>query len=143
MAVILFVNLGYAHEQFPAFLKACDDVRAGVDSPEVRWFCWSETGQDQMDVAGTAFLERRAWQLALERTRSEIFLGQVGRRTGRLSPAAVQLRGPRLAGGDPPHYRFLAKTGIDGMVIDAVNWYVDCNWEITRYSMTDLINRSR
>ena len=49
MAVVMFINLGYGHEQFPAFLKACDDVRAGVDSPEARMFCWSETGQERMD----------------------------------------------------------------------------------------------
>jgi hypothetical protein len=30
-------------------------------------------------------------------------------------------------------------TGIDGMVIDAVNWYTGCNWEICRRSMTGLI----
>ena len=28
------------------------------------------------------------------------------------------------------------------MVIDAVNWYVDCNWEINRYAMTDLLNQA-
>ncbi len=49
MAVVLFVNLGYGHEQLPAFLKACEDMRAGVDSPETRLFLWSDTGQDQMD----------------------------------------------------------------------------------------------
>ncbi|MBE0696680.1 MAG: hypothetical protein IH586_07135, partial [Anaerolineaceae bacterium] len=49
MAIILFTNLGYGHEQFPAFLKACDDVHAKVDSPETHMFLWSDTGQDRMD----------------------------------------------------------------------------------------------
>jgi hypothetical protein len=49
MAVVIFINLGYAHEQYPAFLKACDDVRTGVDSAEARMFVWSDTGADAMD----------------------------------------------------------------------------------------------
>jgi glycosidase len=35
---------------------------------------------------------------------------------------------------------FWFRTGIDGVVIDAVNWYSYCNWAIVRSSMTDVIN---
>jgi hypothetical protein len=35
--------------------------------------------------------------------------------------------------------RFWMDTGIDGMVIDAVNWYVGCTWELNRRRMTDVI----
>jgi glycosidase len=31
------------------------------------------------------------------------------------------------------------ETGVDGWVIDAVNWYVGCNWEVNRKYMTDVI----
>ena len=31
-------------------------------------------------------------------------------------------------------------TGVDGMMIDAVNWYVGCDWAKTRKRMTDVIN---
>jgi hypothetical protein len=31
------------------------------------------------------------------------------------------------------------ETGIDGWVIDAVNWYVGCDWEVNRRYMTDVI----
>jgi len=30
-------------------------------------------------------------------------------------------------------------TGLDGMVLDAVNWYVGCTWEDVRRRMTDVI----
>jgi len=30
-------------------------------------------------------------------------------------------------------------TGIDGMVIDAVNWYIGCTWEMSRRRMTGVI----
>ena len=36
--------------------------------------------------------------------------------------------------------RFWMDTGVDGMMIDAVNWYVGCDWAKTRKRMTDVIN---
>jgi glycosidase len=143
MAVILFVNLGYAHEKFPAFLKACDDVRAGVDSPEVRWFCWSESGQDTMDKTLAPHFLNDAhgnWRWS-ERAQKYFWVKWEGEQGG--------FHLPQFNFGDPGWQvetrriiDFWLKTGIDGMVIDAVNWYVDCNWEITRYSMTDLLNQA-
>jgi glycosidase len=35
--------------------------------------------------------------------------------------------------------RFWMDTGIDGMIIDAVNWYVDHTWALGRRRMTDVI----
>jgi glycosidase len=35
--------------------------------------------------------------------------------------------------------RYWMDTGIDGMVIDAVNWYVGCTWELNRRRMTDVL----
>jgi glycosidase len=143
MAVILFVNFGYAHEQFPTFLKACDDVRAGVDSPEVRMFCWSETGQDQMDRSLAPHFLNDAhgnWRWS-ERAQKYFWVKWEGEQGG--------FHLPQFNFGDPGWQAetrriidFWLKTGIDGMVIDAVNWYVDCNWEITRCSMTDLLNEA-
>jgi glycosidase len=143
MAVILFINLGYSHEQFPAFLKACDDMRAGVDSPEVRLFCWSETGQDQMDRSLAPHFLNDAhgnWRWS-ERAQKYFWVKWEGEQGG--------YHLPQFNFGDPgwqSEVRHIIdhwlKTGIDGMVIDAVNWYVNCNWEITRSSMTDLLNQS-
>jgi glycosidase len=36
--------------------------------------------------------------------------------------------------------QFWRATGIDGVVVDAVNWYIDCDWEITRRAMTEVLN---
>ena len=35
--------------------------------------------------------------------------------------------------------RFWMDTGVDGMMIDAVNWYVGCDWAKNRARMTDVI----
>jgi glycosidase len=143
MAVILFINLGYGHEQFPAFLKACDDVRAGLDSPEVRMFCWSETGKDRMDRSLAPYFLNDThgnWRWS-ERAQKYFWVKWEGEQGG--------YHLPQFNFGDPGWQQetrriidFWLKTGIDGMVIDAVNWYVDCSWEITRFSMTDLLNQA-
>jgi hypothetical protein len=31
------------------------------------------------------------------------------------------------------------ETGVDGIIIDAVNWYINCNWQINNATMTDVI----
>ncbi len=110
MALGIFINLGYGHEQFPAFLKACDDVRSGVDSPEARWFVWSETGTDVMEKPlAPYFLQDSHGNWRWSRARWQVFLGQVGGRARRLPPAAVQLWRPRLAGRGAAHPALLAQ----------------------------------
>src|SRR5262249_1728519 len=47
MAVITFDNLGYCSVEAPDFLKACDDVKAGRESKETRFFLWSDNADAQ------------------------------------------------------------------------------------------------
>ena len=143
MAVILFINLGYGHEQFPAFLKACDDVKAGVDSPETRMFLWSETGQDRMDRSRAPYFMNDShgnWRWS-ERAGKYFWVKWEGEKGG--------YHLPQFNFGDPGWQaevqrilRYWLSTGVDGMVIDAVNWYISCTWEICRHSMTDVIREA-
>jgi glycosidase len=140
IAVVMFINLGYGHEQLPVFLKACDDVRAGVDSPEARMFCWSATGQERMDRSRAPYFMNDThgnWRWS-ERARKYFWVKWEGERGG--------YRLPQFNFADPGWQaevqRILhtwLKLGADGMVIDAVNWYVGCTWDICRASMTDVI----
>lgn len=140
MAAILFINLGYSHEQFPAFLKACDDLRDGVESPEQHWFVWSDTGTDTMDRSRAPYFMNDLhgnWRWS-ERAQSYFWVKWEGEHGG--------YHLPQFNFGDPGWQaevrRILAfwlSTGIDGVVIDAVNWYIDCDWPITRTSMTDVV----
>lgn len=38
LAIIIDINLGYSALDCPIFLKACDDMRRGIDSPETHFF---------------------------------------------------------------------------------------------------------
>jgi len=49
VAVIAFINMRYCAMNCPVFLKACKDIKAGINSPETRWFLWSDTGTEEFD----------------------------------------------------------------------------------------------
>ncbi len=140
MAVVMFINLGYAHEQFPAFLQACDDVRAGRDTPLTRWFCWSDSDQKRMDRSRAPYFMNDShgnWRWS-ERAGKYFWVKWEGEKGG--------YHLPQFNFGDPGWraevqsiLRTWLATGIDGLVIDAVNWYIDCTWEICREVLTDPI----
>ena len=141
MRVVAFLNLGYGHEEFPAFLRACDDVREGRDTPDARMFVWSDTGKDTMERPLAPFFLNDAhgnWRWS-ERAQKFFWVKWEGERGG--------YHLPQFNWGDPGWQaearRILAfwrATGIDGVVIDAVNWYIDCDWEITRRAITDVLH---
>lgn len=143
MAIILFMNLGYAHEQFPAFLKACDDINLGIDSPETHMFLWSETGQDKMDRNLAPYFMNDLhgnWRWS-ERASKYFWVKWEGENGG--------YHLPQFNFGDigwqtevQNIIRYWLATGIDGMVIDAVNWYINCTWEICHSSITDTIREA-
>ncbi len=141
MAVVIFINLGYGHEQFPAFLKACDDVRAGVDSPETRMFCWSDSGQERMDRSGVPYFMNDThgnWRWS-ERAGKYFWVKWEGERGGFHLPQ-FYFADPGWRAEVQRILKYWLQTGIDGLVIDAVNWYIGCTWDICRSSMTDVIN---
>lgn len=140
MAVIAFINLGYSHEDFPAFLKACDDVREGIDSPEVHWFLWSDTGDDVMDKPLAPHFLNDAhgnWRWS-ERAKKYFWVKWEGEQGGYHLPQ-FNFADPGWQQEVRRIMEFWLKTGIDGLVIDAVNWYIGCDWDITRFTMTDPI----
>lgn len=140
LAVVIFLNLGYGHEAFPAFEKACDDIRNGVDSRETHYFLWSDSGKDTMDRSlAPHFMNdlHGGWRWS-QRAGKYFWVKWFG------DDGKSEL--PQFNFGDPGWQaetrrivKFWMQTGVDGMVIDAVNWYIHCNWEICRQTMTDVI----
>jgi glycosidase len=137
MAVVLFMNFGYSHEQFPAFLKACEDVHTGISSPETCMFLWSDDGQDTLDRSLAPYFLNDAdggWRWS-ESAQKYFWVKWEGEEGGHLLP--------QFNFGDPGWQEevrriieFWLRFGIDGMVFDAVNWYIDCDWDITRFCLS-------
>ena len=140
LAIIIFVNLGYCAMEFPAFLKACNDVKAGIDSPESHWFLWSDTGKEEFDRSLIPYFMNDAdghWHYS-EKAGKYYWVKWHG------SKGNVYL--PQFNYGDPfwraeckRVVKFWMDTNIDGMIIDAVNWYMNCNWQINNETITNII----
>jgi len=161
MAVISFDNLGYSSVEAIDFLKACDDVRAGRDSREVRFFIWGESAAAPPPVRspGDRFFMVRPTHLPgaepgtfYDSSKDEIW--QYSERAHKyywskwagVDLAGNKVRLPQYDWGSPEFQdeaekvvRFWMDTGLDGMIIDAVNWYVGHTWASGRKRMTGVI----
>ena len=154
MSVITFDNLGYSAVDAPSFLKACDDIREGRQSREREWFVWSNSKDAPPPATGDRyFMVRPTWLGDYDPKKYERWIW---------SSRAKHYYWTRWPGKDVngktvdlPQYnwnspawqaeaekivRFWMATGIDGMVIDAVNWYVGYTWDRGHRSITDVIN---
>ncbi len=144
IAVMAFLNLGYAATEFPPFIRACDDVKAGVDSPESRWFVWSDTKSAELDRSQVPFflndveVNSSSWQFS--------------ERAGKYH--WVRWRG-RTGDEDLPQFnygeeswqeecrrvvRFWMERGVDGIMVDAVPEYTNCTWEVNNSTITDVVH---
>jgi hypothetical protein len=157
LKIISIDNLGYCSVEAVDFLKACDDVKAGRDSREARMFLWADSADSPPPMgAGRPdpyFMVRPTHLAGYQSPKHEFW--QPSARADRhywTKWAGVDLAGNRVR---LPQYnwsseefqaeaekivRYWMDTGIDGMMIDAVNWYVGCDWAKNRRRMTDVIN---
>ncbi len=160
MAVISFDNLGYCSSEAPEFLKACDDVRAGRDTAEARRFLWADSkdapppgpSNDRFFMIRPTHLPTAVPGKLYDSTKAEFW--EYNERAGKYF--WTKWLGPNLAGKVVrlPQYnwgseefrqyaekvvRFWMDQGLDGMIIDAVNWYIGHTWEQDRGRMTRVI----
>ena len=165
MAIVIFGNFGYCAIDAPFFLKACDALREGRDIKEISWFLWSDRKDAPAPDQGDNIFMVRPTHLPgpepgtfYDSSRDEFW---------EYSERAQRFYWTKWANVDwasddedrqvfrLPQYnwsskefqneiesviRFWMETGVDGWVIDAVNWYVGCNWEVNKHYMTDVIS---
>jgi hypothetical protein len=158
MAIIIFCNLGYSAIDAPFFLEACDAVREGKDIDKVDWFWWSDSEDNPPPFNGDKiFLVYPGhiphWEL-------DTLYNPEGYEFWKYSERAQKYYWTKWGGVNEdgedvrlPQYNwsreelrnevknvieFWLETGIDGIVIDAVNWYTGCDWESNKKYMTDV-----
>jgi hypothetical protein len=161
MWIVSIDNLGYSSVEALDFLKACDDVRAGRDTREARFYLWSDSAEapppgprndDRYFMVRPTHLPGGGPGGLYDSKKHEFW--QWSERAGRyywtkwdgVDLAGNRVRLPQYNWASPEFedevrkiVHFWMDTGIDGMMIDAVNWYVGCNWRKSRSGMTDLI----
>jgi hypothetical protein len=155
MAVISFDNLGYCSSESPEFLQAADDVRAGKDTAEARRFLWADSADaPPPEPNDDKFFMVRPRHLPgnYDPVKNEFW--EYNERAGKYFWTRWQ--GPNLSGKVVrlPQYnwrseefqqyaervvQFWMDTGLDGMIIDAVNWYVGHTWQQDRKRITKVI----
>ena len=145
MAVTVFVNLGYASAEAPEFLKAERDEEAGKTTAETRRFLWSnrvdatppEDGNNSYFLIGDR--KKSFWAYSARAGKyfwttwegpnlsgKVVRLPQYNWRSDEFQQRAVKI------------VRFWMDQGIDGMVVDAANWYLGYTWQIGRKRITDV-----
>ena len=144
IAVTAFLNLGYAAAEFSPFVQACDDVKAGVGSPESRWFVWSDTKSAELDRSQVPFflndveVNSSSWRFS-ERAGKYFWVRWRGKTGDKDLPQfnygeeSWQEECRRVV-------RFWMDTGIDGIMVDAVPEYTNCTWEVNNSTITDVVH---
>jgi Alpha amylase, catalytic domain/Maltogenic Amylase, C-terminal domain len=161
MAVISFDNLGYSSVEAVEFLKAADDVREGRATREASFFVWSDSkdapppseGADRVFFVRPTHLPGAAPGTFYESSKHEYWewsararkfywtkWGGEDRQGRKVRLPQYDWRSLAFQEEAEKIVRFWMDTGIDGMVIDAVNWYIGCTWELSRRRMTDVIS---
>jgi len=129
IALVAFLNLGYVNERYAPFVRACDAMRENLVTDDTRQFIWANSPDKVLPYpVSEHFLQgsdgRWLWS---DRAQHYFWVKWEGE-----SGDAVL---PQLNWGDPGWRREAARimdfwrtAGIDGVVLDAVNWYVGCDW---------------
>jgi glycosidase len=152
MHVITFENFGYSSTEAPPFEKAEDDVRQGHTTQESRFYFWSDRSDAPPPALGNSYFLVRPQQSGYDPMKNEFW---------QWSERAQHYYWTRWPGKDAkgntihlPQYnwsdnawpdearkvvRFWMATGIDGMIADAVNWYVGYDWKKGDESITGVI----
>ena len=141
IAVVVLMNLGYSALKFPAFQKACDDVAAGIDSPESRWFVWSDDNFAELDRSQVPYFMSDImghWQYS-ERAGKYYWVKWRGEYGDEDMPQ-FNFAEPTWQEECRKAVRFWMEQGVDGMVIDAANEYNNCSWEINNSTITDVVH---
>lgn len=152
LRVITFQNLGYSSVDALVFEQAEDEVRQGRTAPEREYFNWSKQADAPPPASSDSYFFVRPSLPGYEPARNEFW---------QWSDRAQAYYWTRWPGKDVdgntihlPQYswsaeawpdeagrtvRFWMNTGIDGMVLDAVNWYSGAGWQKINADITQVI----
>jgi hypothetical protein len=137
LMTIACLNIGYCSVDHPVFIKACNDVKNNILSRKRNFFLWSKQPHKLDDPLKPFFLQDADGEWAYSEiagqyywckwfgTQGDVRLPQYWFRSADFQEECVRM------------VRFWRRAGFDGFMVDAVNWYADCNWEINRKVITD------
>ena len=137
LRITVFLNLGYTALAHPLFEEAQRDIAAGKRTDATDCFLWTSDPSRRFErPLAPWFLQDAHGSWAYSEVANRYYwckwFGQRG-----------DVRLPQLNFGSEIWQRecvrimdFWRESGIDGYVVDAVNWYMDCDWEINYRCMS-------
>jgi hypothetical protein len=152
MHVITFQNFGYSGLNSEEFIAAEDAERKGEHTKETELFYWSDSADSPPPATNSSYFLVRPKQSGYDYSKKELW---------QWSDRAQKFYWTRWPGkdadGNPTHLpqynwgangwperaktiiRFWMNTGIDGMVLDAVNWYSGIDWQKNNTYLTTAV----
>ena len=135
--VFVFLNLGYADVSSDLWKTACRQQAYDTDSLERKYFLWSKTKEEIVEGTDSHFIQNDSyWQWSdLAQCYYWCHWSQDGYAEPQYNWASTsfQIYAKRVL-------RHWMDTGIDGVIVDAVNWYLNCNWSIIRECVVDIVH---
>lgn len=128
LRVLVFLNLGYGDISSELWKIACRERRQGLDTPRVRFFRWSDTGTEPPPAAADPCFPREEWWAWSEEAQSYYRAFWNGENTvpGLYEPQ-FDWSSPALRDYTARILRHWLDTGLDGVILDAVNRYLGCD----------------
>lgn len=138
LKITVFLNLGYTSMNHPAFLQAQRDVRAGRRAEQVDWFLWTDDPSVTFErPLSPWFLQDAHGSWAYSETAGKYYWCKWYGQGGKVRLPQVNFGSEYWRDECVRIMDTWRDTGIDGFVVDAVNWYMQCDWAINRRCMTD------
>lgn len=138
LRITVFLNLGYTAMNHPAFQRAQRAIRDDRAAPEVDWFIWTDDPSTRFErPLAPWFLQDAHGSWAYSEIAGKYYwckwYGQQGNvRLPQLNFGNAQWRAECVRIMDT-----WRETGIDGFIVDAVNWYINCDWAINGECIID------
>ncbi|MBE5955570.1 MAG: hypothetical protein E7253_03865 [Lachnospiraceae bacterium] len=134
LKVLVFMNFGYGELHSDTWKNACKDKRNGVNSKEKQYFCWKD--EHEIQKKGSHFLQGGRWAYSSE---AGAWYWSYWGYDGNHEPQ-YNWHSKDFQSYVKKILTFWMNTGIDGVIVDAVNWYLNCDWQIIKTCVTDIIH---
>lgn len=143
--VMIFLNLGYTDLLSPLWKEACMARKNGLKNSPADFFLWSHTGKDPLPITANEYFKQEGSWIYSPEADSYYWSHWID--------ASTYVDGKILA---EPQYNwasdswqnyamdilnFWLDTGVDGIILDAVNWYANCDFSTIRRCITDVIHK--
>lgn len=130
LRVLIFLNLGYADTSSALWHAACTP-----GSRESTFFHWSDSNPNA--PADPFFKQGGDWHWSEEAGKHYWCKWALG---GIFAPQ-FDWSSPEFCNYAESVLVHWLETGIDGVIVDAVNWYLNCSWSRIRKYVTDVVHR--